>query len=176
MTTNPVKYDITTPSYLATGAIAYSAIVSGSMRVIGRPLTHSVAEKAEAKSQFLFELTREVDGSLLGLGNDHASQIPGPLTSAFASEVTQWVNVIRKHCHLTWLAKSSSVFSPALLLLPKALKYSIDQLSLGVAAFTAVLSALNPLTHKCLRIAEWPASARRADELRQALSPRSGTA
>jgi vitamin B12/bleomycin/antimicrobial peptide transport system ATP-binding/permease protein len=165
---------LTVPAYLAIAAIVYSAVVSGAMYRIGRPLIRRVAEKNEAEAQFLFKLTREAGENVGGAVSANANAEFDTSTAAFLSVVRRWHRVIREHCRLTWVTNSHSFFAPVLPLLLVTPKYVSGELSLGAvmqlaAAFTIVLGAFNWFTDNYIRFAEWSASARRVDELRRAL-------
>ena len=176
MTLELASFRLTIPAYLAIAAVAYAAVLSLVMHLVGQPLIRCVAEKNESEAQFLFELTREVEGRSLtdhGTNEDDAFE---PAAAAFARVARQWHRVIREYCRLTWLTNSHSFFAPILPLLLAYPKYLSGELSLGAimqlaAAFTTVLGALNWFTDNYVRIAEWSASARRADELRHGLLP-----
>lgn len=160
---------IVIPGYLALAAVAYAALASVTMHIIGQPLIRRVAEKSEAEAQFLFELTRQVESR-------EPDRRPGSraaldqVMATFEILVRRWRRVIREHCRLTWLTNSNSFLAPFLPLILAAPKYVSGELSLGAvmqaaAAFTVVLGALNWFTENYVRVAEWSASARRIDEL-----------
>lgn len=169
---------ITVPAYLAISAIAYAAILSASTYGMGQPLIRRVAEKTEAESQFLFELTRAVEGPRRDHAAAEESGVLGQSALAFRRVTDRSRQVIREYCRLTWLTNSNSFFAPVLPLLLAAPKYISGEFTLGemmqvATAFTSVLGALNWLTDNYVRLAEWSASARRVDEMRLALLSRS---
>ena len=97
------------------------------------------------------------------------------LTETFQQIAARWLDVIRQNCHLTWVLNSNTFFSPILPLLLAVPKYLSGELSLGsvmqlAAAFTAVLTALNWFAENYIRLAEWSASAKRVQELDDALT------
>lgn len=162
------------PGFLAISAVAYAALLSIWLYLIGQPLIHHVADKNEAESQFLFALTATVEREAVTESNAARHSTFDSAAAAFAVVVHEWRRVIRERCRLTWLTNSHSFFSPVLPLLLAAPKYVTGELSLGAVmqiatAFVVVLGALNWLTDNYVHFAEWSASARRVDELRGAL-------
>jgi len=169
---------LTIPAYLAIAAVAYASVVSTTMYLVGQPLVRSVAEKNEAESQFLFELTRAAEGAVHDEPPAKPQRSFRPVGVGFHKTIRRWRRVIRQHCRLTWLTNSNSYFTPILPLLLAAPKYIHGELTLGAviqvaAAFTIVLGVLNWFTDNYIRLAEWSASARRVDELRGRLQHRS---
>jgi putative ATP-binding cassette transporter len=165
---------VTIPGYLAIAAMAYAALLSAAMMASGQPLIRRLAEKNEAESQFLFVLTRTVEGQASGPEPGAPNNQFHEAKAAFRGALQSWRRVIREHCRLTWLTNGNSFFTPILPLLLAAPNYLNGEYSLGtvmqiVAAFAVVLGALNWLTDNYIRVAEWSASARRVDELRHAL-------
>lgn len=168
---------LTIPAYLAIAAVGYAIVVSTAMYIVGQPLVRSVAEKNEAESQFLFELTRAAADGVLGQLPEMARHSFRMVRVGFHATVRKWKRVIREHCRLTWLTNSNSYFTPILPLLLAAPKYIHGELTLGAviqvaAAFTIVLGVLNWFTDNYIRLAEWSASAKRVDELRNSLEQR----
>ena len=179
------SWHLTIPAYIAFAALIYSALVSGTMFIIGQPLVRRVDQKNEAEAQFLFELTRAAEGAALGGTRSLLPSDSEAVSSALRQTIKRWQRVIREHCRLTWITNSSSFFSPILPLLLAAPKYVNGEMSLGAvmqvaAAFTIVLGALNWFSDNYIRLAEWSASAKRVDELRheleQAHAPRGSPA
>ena len=163
------------PGYIALAAVLYAGTVSFLTFLIGRPLVDHVAAKNESEAQFRYELTRIRENSesiaLIKGANDERDR----LTETFQQIAARWLDVIRQNCHLTWVLNSNTFFSPILPLLLAVPKYLSGELSLGsvmqlAAAFTAVLTALNWFAENYIRLAEWSASAKRVQELDDALT------
>lgn len=167
-------WGITVPAYLAIAALSYALVMSFLMHIVGRPLVRSVAEKNEAESRFLFEMTKLSNaGPRVAIRARHRQAFNG-VRAGFRLAAQRWLRVIRAICRLTWLTNSNSFFTPALPLILAAPKYIDGQLSLGsviqiAAAFTIVLGVLNWFTDNYVRLAEWSASAQRVDELKNSL-------
>jgi vitamin B12/bleomycin/antimicrobial peptide transport system ATP-binding/permease protein len=162
------------PGYIAIAAVLYACAVSGLTYFIGSPLVARVAAKNEGEAQFRYELTRVRENAesiaLIKGADDEKAR----LNETFSELVNRWSNVIRQHSHLTWLLNSNAFFSPVFPVLLATPKYLAGELSLGsvmqiAAAFTAVLTALNWFADNFIRLAEWSASAKRVDELHNAL-------
>jgi vitamin B12/bleomycin/antimicrobial peptide transport system ATP-binding/permease protein len=166
------------PGYIALAALLHATFVSGTTIIVGQPLVRRVAQKNEAEAQLLFELTRFADGGAGGRVVDTLStsqpHTAREVSTAFRWTIGRWRGVIHEHARLTWIINSNSYVSPVLPLLLAAPKYMSGEMSLGTvmqvaAAYTIVLGALNWLSDNYIRLAEWSASARRVDELRNAL-------
>ncbi len=165
---------VTVPGYLAISAVAYAAIVGLVMIAMGRPLSGGIAGKNETEAQFRYELTRvrENAESIALMHGDarEQAQISGRLDGV----VDAWLEVIKHHARLSSILNGNSYLAPIVPTLLAAPKYLAGELTLGgvmqlVAAFGAVLGALNWFAENYIRLAELAASAGRADALRQAL-------
>ena len=162
------------PGYIAIAAVLYATATSVLTYLIGNPLVDRVAAKNEAEAQFRYELTRvreNAESIALIKGADDERE---RLNETFASVAARWLDVVRQHCHLTWILNGNAFFAPVFPVLLATPKYLAGDLSLGsvmqiAAAFIAVLTALNWFAENFIRLAEWSASARRAQELHEAL-------
>ena len=166
--------EVTIPGYLAITALLYAFTASTAMYFLGKPLVSSVADKNEAESQFLFEMTSVAESTIRKGRPDATEHSFQVMRMSFQKSVDRWKGVIRQHCRLTWLINSNSFFTPIIPLLLAAPKYIDGKLTLGAviqiaAAFTIVLGVLNWFTDNYIRLAEWSASAKRVDELRLTL-------
>ncbi len=162
------------PGYIAIAAVLYATATSVLTYLIGSPLVDRVAAKNEAEAQFRYELTRvreNAESIALIKGADDERE---RLNETFADRGARWLDVVRQHCHLTWILNGNAFFAPVFPVLLAAPKYLAGELTLGsvmqiAAAFIAVLTALNWFAENFIRLAEWSASARRAQELHEAL-------
>ena len=162
------------PGYIALAAVLYATATSVLTYLIGSPLVDRVAAKNEAEAQFRYELTRvreNAESIALIKGADDERE---RLNETFATVAARWLDVVRQHCHLTWILNGNAFFAPVFPVLLATPKYLAGELSLGsvmqiAAAFIAVLTALNWFAENFIRLAEWSASARRAQELHEAL-------
>lgn len=162
------------PGYIAIAAVLYATATSVLTYLIGNPLVDRVAAKNEGEAQFRYELTRVRENAesiaLIKGADDERDR----LNETFGTVVQRWLDVVRQHCHLTWILNSNVFFAPVFPVLLATPKYLAGELTLGsvmqiAAAFTAVLTALNWFAENFIRLAEWSASARRVQELREAL-------
>ena len=162
------------PGYIAIAAVLYATATSVLTYLIGSPLVDRVAAKNESEAQFRYELTRvreNAESIALIKGADDERE---RLNETFANVAARWLDVVRQHCHLTWILNGNAFFAPVFPVLLATPKYLAGDLSLGsvmqiAAAFIAVLTALNWFAENFIRLAEWSASARRAQELHEAL-------
>ena len=162
------------PGYIAIAAVLYATATSVLTYFIGNPLVDRVAAKNEGEAQFRYELTRvreNAESIALIKGADDERE---RLNETFASVAQRWLDVVRQHCHLTWILNGNAFFAPMFPVLLATPKYLAGELTLGsvmqiAAAFIAVLTALNWFADNFIRLAEWSASARRAQELHEAL-------
>jgi putative ATP-binding cassette transporter len=162
------------PGYIALAAVLYAIATSVLTYLIGSPLVDRVAAKNEAEAQFRYELMRvreNAESIALIKGADDERE---RLNETFATVAQRWLDVVRQHCHLTWILNGNAFFAPVFPVLLATPKYLAGELSLGsvmqiAAAFIAVLTALNWFAENFIRLAEWSASARRAQELHEAL-------
>lgn len=162
------------PGYIAIAAVFYATGTSVLTYLIGSPLVDRVAAKNESEAQFRYELTRvreNAESIALIKGADDERE---RLNETFSNVAKRWLDVVRQHCHLTWILNGNAFFAPVFPVLLAAPKYLAGELTLGsvmqiAAAFTAVLTALNWFAENFIRLAEWSASARRVQELHEAL-------
>ena len=154
------------PGYIAIAAVLYATATSVLTYLIGSPLVDRVAAKNEGEAQFRYELTRvreNAESIALIKGADDERE---RLNETFANVAARWLDVVRQHCHLTWILNGNAFFAPIFPVLLATPKYLAGELTLGsvmqiAAAFTAVLTALNWFAENFIRLAEWSASARR---------------
>ena len=161
---------VTIPGFMVFAAIGYSALMSGSMVLFGRPLIRRIEEKNAAEAQLRIELgrVRENAESIALIGGE-ADETQG-LRTTLQSLVDAWMRQIRQLARMTWLMGSNWAVAPIFPLLLEAPNYLAGQMTLGslmqtAAAFVQVQVALNWLFDNYPRIAEWLASASRVTAL-----------
>lgn len=164
----------TIPAYMALTCIAYALLVCGVTIFVGRPLTGHVAAKNEAEAQLQYELTRVRENSeSIALMHGDARE-KRQATARLAAVVKSALVVSQYHGHLTWVQNGNAFLAPIVPALLAAPKYLSGELSLGsvmqlIAAFAAVLGALNWIADNFVRLAEIKASLDRVHQLRSAL-------
>ncbi len=161
------------PGFMVFAAIGYSALMSGSMVLFGRPLIRRIEEKNAAEAQLRIELgrVRENAESIALIGGE-ADETQG-LKTTLQALVDAWLRQIRQLARMTWLMGSNWAVAPIFPLLLEAPNYLAGNMTLGslmqtAAAFVQVQVALNWLFDNYPRIAEWLASAGRVTALWQA--------
>ncbi|MBV9078650.1 MAG: ABC transporter ATP-binding protein/permease, partial [Methylobacteriaceae bacterium] len=165
---------VAVPGYMVFASLAYAALTSAGMVLVGRPLITRVERKNAAEAKFRYELTRVRESAeniaLIGGDDDERAR----LGETFRDLRRRWLSVIAKQAHMTWISNGNSVLAPVVPLLLGAPKYLSGELSLGelmqvATAFTQVQIALNWLIDNAIRLAETLASAQRVVELTDAL-------
>ena len=163
-------FGVAIPGYMVIAVVAYSALTSYGMFVLGRPLVERVEKKASGEADLRYELThtRENAENIALLGGDDDERTR--LNATFNELVKRWLDVISRQARMLFLANGNNVLAPIVPLLLGAPKYLSGDMSLGdlmqaAAAFAQVQMALNWLADNSLRLADWFASARRVAAL-----------
>jgi putative ATP-binding cassette transporter len=152
--------------YMVLVAVGYSAIMSGTMMLLGRPLVACIGIKnaTEAQLRQNFARVRENAQSIAMHGEENEEI----LTLGLMYRKVVWAsrNVIDQLSRLTALVNTNSVIAPIVPLLFVGPNYLNGSITLGAliqtaAAFVQVQTAMNWLLDNYARIAEWLASARR---------------
>ncbi len=158
------------PGFMVFGALAYSAIMSGSMVLFGRPLITKIEAKNSAEARLRTEMgrVRENAESIALIGGE--ADETHTLTATLQHLVDTWMAQIKQLARMTWLMGSNWAVAPVFPLLLEAPNYLHGNMSLGslmqtAAAFVQVQVALNWLFDNYPRIAEWLASAGRVTGL-----------
>ncbi len=167
-------YGVTVPGYFVFCCIAYSAITTAAMFLLGRPLVRRVEAKASGEAQLRYELTRVKDNAeiiaLSGGNTDERSR----LDRTFSGLVERWLGVIVWQGRMMWITGGNMVLAPVVPLLLGAPKYLSGEMTLGTlmqtaTAFMQVQIALNWLADNALRLADWFASSHRITQLTDAI-------
>ncbi len=163
-------FGVHVPGFMVFAAIAYSAVMSGSMLLFGRPLIARIEEKNVAEARLRTEMgrVRENAESIALIGGEE-DETRG-LRDTLQSLVDAWLRQIRQLARMTWLMGSNWAVAPVFPLLLEAPNYLAGTMTLGslmqtAAAFVQVQVALNWLFDNYPRIAEWLASAGRVTGL-----------
>src|SRR3954454_15670215 len=158
------------PGFMVIAAAAYSAVMSGSMVLFGRPLIRRIEKKNAAEARLGTEMgrVRENAESIALIGGE-ADETRG-LRETFQGLVNAWMRQLRQMSKIMWLTGSNWAVAPVFPLLLDAPNYLAGNLTLGqlmqtAAAFAQVQVALNWLFDNYPRIAEWLASAGRVTGL-----------
>ena len=165
---------VTIPAFMVLGAIAYAAVVSCLIPIVGRKLAGAAEARNESEARLRAELIRlreNADSIALSAGHGHAR---ARIASTYRRLVVDWLALVRQHGHVTWVMNSNTALVPVVPLLIAAPKYLQGALTLGevmqlASAFVQVQMAIGWLVDNYWRLAEWQASARRVFELADAL-------
>ncbi len=164
----------TIPAYLVLAAIAYGVAVSGLMLVVGRRLPQRYAQRNEQEAKFRFGLMRLRDSAdAIAIGGGQFSERRA-IDATYGRLAERWLAVIKERVKLTWITNGNGVLVPVVPLLLAAPKYLSGEMTLGgvmqvAAAFVQVQIAFNWIVENYMRIAEWLASARRVNDLAEAI-------
>lgn len=164
----------TIPAYLVLAAILYGVAISTLMLLVGRKLPRRYAKRNESEAKFRFGLMRMRDSAdSIAMGGGQFSERRA-IGDTYETLAQRWLAVIKERVKLTWITNGNGVLVPVVPLLLAAPKYLSGELSLGsvmqiAAAFVQVQIAFNWIVENFMRIAEWLASARRVNELTEAI-------
>jgi ABC-type uncharacterized transport system fused permease/ATPase subunit len=162
------------PGYLVISAVAYSLLITGSMILIGRHLTHVVEIKNHFEAEF-----RSAGSKLREHGEEKTSS-EREVEESLAVEamldqvILWWRNLCWQLMQTTCIAHGNPLIAPIIGLLLCTPKYLSGDMSLGEvvqasAAFVTVQSSFNWLMDNYPRIADWLSSANRVAFLLLAL-------
>jgi len=164
----------TLPGYLVTAAVAYSAVLSATMLLVGRQLTPVMEEKNEAEAALRSAAchSREI-GERTVLGNDALQQRQN-LRSIVERVIGCWRDLCKQLIQTTIVGHMNFLFAPVLAWILCAPKYLGGGMSLGdvaqvAAAFIVVQGALNWFVDNYQRLADWLSSVNRVSSLLLAL-------
>jgi putative ATP-binding cassette transporter len=165
---------VTIPAYLVLAAILYGIAVSTLMLLVGRRLPQHYARRNESEAKFRFGLMRLRDSAdAIAIGNGQFSERKA-IGQTYETLAKRWLAVIGERAKLTWITNGNGALVPVVPLLLAAPKYLSGDMSLGsvvqvAAAFVQVQIAFNWILENFMRIAEWLASARRVNDLAEAI-------
>jgi putative ATP-binding cassette transporter len=165
---------INIPGFLVIAAVAYAAIASGSIMVIGRRFVQNSEDKNQAEAEFRYTLTRvRENGESIALLGGEQEERDG-IDKTFANVLRQWARLAGQHMRTTLVSQGSNLIAPVIPLLLCAPKFLDGSMSLGqvmqaASAFTIVQSAFGWLVDNYPRLADWNACARRIASLMMSL-------
>jgi putative ATP-binding cassette transporter len=161
---------LTIPGFLVVAAVAYAAVASSAMAVIGRRFA-SISEgrnQAEAEYRYVLTRVRENGESIALLGGEDEER--EGIDKSLRKVLKQWALLCGQHMRTTIVSQGSSIIAPVvpvLLCAPKFLEGSmtLGQVMQAASAFTIVQSAFGWLVDNYPRLADWNACARRIASL-----------
>ena len=161
---------LTIPGFLVIAAIAYAALASTAMAVIGRRFVAISGSRNQAEAEYRYVLTRVREhGESIALLGGEAEERDG-VDKSFRKVLKQWALLCGQHMRTTIVSQGSSLIAPVfpvLLCAPKFLDGSmtLGQVMQAASAFTIVQSAFGWLVDNYPRLADWNACARRIASL-----------
>jgi vitamin B12/bleomycin/antimicrobial peptide transport system ATP-binding/permease protein len=161
---------LTIPGFLVVAAIAYAAIASTAMAVIGRRFVAISESRNQAEAEYRYVLTRVREhGESIALLGGETEERDG-IDKSLRSVLKQWALLCGQHMRTTVVSHGSRIIAPVipvLLCAPKFLDRSmtLGQVMQAASAFTIVQSAFGWLVDNYPRLADWNACARRIASL-----------
>lgn len=161
---------VTIPGFLVIAAIAYAALASGAMAVVGKKFVSVSERKNQAEASYRYQLTRVREyGESIALLGGEAEERAG-IDRALISVLGRWRELCHQHMKTTVVSQGSHMLAaviPIILCAPKFLDgtMSLGQVMQAASAFTIVQSAFSWLVDNYPRLADWNASARRIASL-----------
>jgi vitamin B12/bleomycin/antimicrobial peptide transport system ATP-binding/permease protein len=162
------------PGYLVIAGLAYSAVITGSMMIVGRSLTRAIEGKNRAEAEL-----RSVGAHLRESGEGPAS--PDSTTDGrrtigppLAQVIARWKDLCWLFTRMTLISHGAFLLTPVVALSLCTPKYLAGTITLGevvqaAAAFGMVHGAFNWIMDNYGRIADWISSANRVASLLLAL-------
>ena len=161
---------LTIPGFLVVAAVAYAALASTAMAVIGRRFVAISESRNQAEAEFRYVLTRlRENGESIALLGGEAEERDG-IDKSLRNVLRQWARLCGQHMRTTIVSQGSSIIAPVLPVLLCAPKFLDGSMTLGqvmqaASAFSIVQSAFGWLVDNYPRLADWNACARRIASL-----------
>jgi vitamin B12/bleomycin/antimicrobial peptide transport system ATP-binding/permease protein len=162
------------PGYLVAGVVAYSALVTAAMTIVGRPLTHVIQDmnQAEAELRAAATMLREVGEETVPPGTEPKER--RALWFALRQVIARWQDLARQLVQTTLVSQGNVLLVPVVAWVLCGPKYLAGTMSLGeltqaAAAFVIVQGAFNWLVDNYQRLADWRSAATRLATLLLAL-------
>jgi len=161
---------LTIPGFLVVAAIAYAAVASSAIAVIGRRFAAISEGRNQAEAEYRYVLTRvRENGESIALLGGEDEEREG-IDKSLRKVLKQWALLCGQHMRTTIVSQGSSIVAPVvpvLLCAPKFLEgsMSLGQVMQAASAFTIVQSAFGWLVDNYPRLADWNACARRIASL-----------
>ena len=161
---------LTIPGFLVVAAIAYAAIASAAMALIGRRFVAISESRNQAEAEYRYVLTRVREhGESIALLGGEAEERDG-IDRSLRNVLKQWALLCGQHMRTTVMSHGSRIIAPVIPVLLCAPKFLDGSMTLGqvmqaASAFTIVQSAFGWLVDNYPRLADWNACARRIASL-----------
>ena len=158
------------PGFLVVAAVAYAAVASSAMAVIGRRFATISEGRNQAEAEYRYVLTRvRENGESIALLGGEDEEREG-IDRSLRKVLKQWALLCGQHMRTTLVSQGSSIIAPVVPVLLCAPKFLDGSMTLGqvmqaASAFTIVQSAFGWLVDNYPRLADWNACARRIASL-----------
>lgn len=165
---------IVIPGYLVLAAVAYSALMTLTMLLIGHRFIAVSEATSQAEAEFRYALTRlRENGESIALLGGEDEERRG-LRQNLRKVIERWRLYSHQHMRSTVVTNANYLLAPTIPLILCAPKYLAGAMTLGevtqaAAAFVQVQFAFNWLVDNYARFADWMASLRRVATLLTAL-------
>ncbi len=165
---------ITIPGFLVVAAVAYAALASGAMTVVGKRFVSVSERKNQAEAIYRYQLTRVREyGESIALLGGEAEERAG-IDRSLGAVLWRWRELCHQHMKTTVVSQGSHMLAAVIPIILCAPKYLDRTMSLGevmqaASAFTIVQIAFSWLVDNYPRLADWNASARRIASLMASL-------
>jgi len=158
------------PGYLVIAAVAYAALTTAAMVVIGHRLVPVVESKNQAEAELRHAATRLRQRALRGGDWSDSGVRASALDTALVQVITHWRHLCTQLMRTTLISHGNSLLSPFVGLILCAPKYLAGMMTLGevtqaAAAFFTVQAAFNWLVDNYPRLADWRSSVHRVATL-----------
>jgi putative ATP-binding cassette transporter len=162
------------PGYLVIAGLAYAAIITTSMMIVGRNLTRAIEGKNRAEAELRSvgaHLRESGEGAARPDGRTDGRRTIGP---PLEQVIARWLELCWLFARMTLISQGSITLTPVVALILCAPKYLAGTMNLGevvqaAAAFVTVQNAFNWITDNYARMADWTSSANRVASLLLAL-------
>lgn len=156
------------PGYLVFASIAYAALTTGAVVLVGSRMAHVIERKNQAESELKFAVThlRSLPRAAPPVEDGQDASV----NLALAEVIRQWRHLCGQHVRTTLVSHGNTLLAPLVGLILCVPQYINGTMSLGevtqaAAAFAAVQGAFNWLVDNYPRLAEWASSASRVGVL-----------
>ncbi|MBI5260277.1 MAG: ABC transporter [Bradyrhizobium sp.] len=158
------------PGYLVISVVLYSSLITGTMVLVGSPLTQVIQTKNQTEAELITAAHQ-----LRDIGEGHApkedeSSVKEGIHDAVRNVLKQWRRLCWRLMRMTLVSHGNSLLAPIIGLILCAPKFLAGTMTLGeltqaAAAFTLVQSSFNYLVDNYGRVADWISSVERVGRL-----------
>jgi vitamin B12/bleomycin/antimicrobial peptide transport system ATP-binding/permease protein len=165
-----LHHKIWIPGYLVVSVVAYSAIITAAMVLVGSPLTRVIQIKNQAEAELITaaHFLRDIGEGVAP--RPHEPEVRRGVREALQNALAQWRRLCWQLMHTTMVSQGNSLLAPIIGLVLCAPKFLAGTMTLGeltqaAAAFTLVQGSFNWLVDNYSRVADWISSLERVGRL-----------